>query len=185
MEPILLDVPDRLESPRLLLRIPRGGDGQRLSEAVTESAAELARWMPWAVPTPTVTDIETWCRNATVKYFAREQFHFRIELKETGACVGVCGINRTNWKVPMVEIGYWLRTPYCGKGYMTEAVLAVTALALDVMKAARVEIRCDEKNRRSALVADRAGFTLEGVLRNEMRDHRGSLRDTSVYAKLG
>jgi RimJ/RimL family protein N-acetyltransferase len=93
-------------------------------------------------------------------------------------------MHRIEWKVPMAEIGYWVRTAHSGNGYMTEAVEAVTALATDGLMMQRVEIRCDVKNRRSAAVAERAGYTLEGVLHKASRDHRDQLRDTCVYAKV-
>ena len=41
-----------------------------------------------------------------------------------------------------------------------------------------------QQNDRSARVAERAGFALEGVLRSEKRDHYNSLRDTRIYAKI-
>jgi RimJ/RimL family protein N-acetyltransferase len=33
-------------------------------------------------------------------------------------------------------------------------------------------------------VAERAGFTLEGILRNDCRENDGTLRDTRVYAVI-
>ena len=84
----------------------------------------------------------------------------------------------------MFEIGYWLRTPHCGKGYMNEAVAAIERMCFELFKAARMEIRCDARNVRSRRVAERAGYTLEGILRHQERAPDGELRDTCVYAKL-
>ena len=63
-------------------------------------------------------------------------------------------------------------------------LLTVTAFALQVMKVSRLQLRCDVKNRRSAALAERAGFILEGVMRNDARDHAGGLRDTCLYARI-
>ena len=68
------------------------------------------------------------------------------------------------WSIPKFEIGYWLRTTLIGKGYMTEAVVALTKMAKETLKANRIEIRCDERNVRSRRVAERAGYRLEGIL---------------------
>jgi RimJ/RimL family protein N-acetyltransferase len=114
----------------------------------------------------------------------REQFHYNLYLQGTETCIGVCGVARLKWSVPMMEIGYWTRTPYTGKGYMTEAVHAVERVCFDALKAARVEIRCDERNDRSRRVAERAGYTLEGVLRCEDRAPAGELRNTCIFAKI-
>jgi RimJ/RimL family protein N-acetyltransferase len=185
MDPILLEIPTELTTERLLLRMPRPRDGERVNAAVRDSAAELARWMPWADPTPDVANTEQWCRRAASRFLTREALDFSLYLKGTDTCVGSCGMPRLNWQVPKIEIGYWLRTPFCGKGLMHEAVVAVTAFALQALNVARVEIRCDAKNDRSRRVAERAGYALEGILRNDERDHHGQLRDTCIFAKTG
>src|SRR5438874_5599702 len=122
MEPILLNVAHEILTPRLLLRVPRAGDGERVNAAIMDSINELSRWMIWMHPLPQVHDTELWCRRAAVKFLAREQFHFNLYLKGAETCVGACGIYRCDLKVPWVEIGYWLRTPHTGKGYMNEAL---------------------------------------------------------------
>jgi RimJ/RimL family protein N-acetyltransferase len=89
-----------------------------------------------------------------------------------------------DWEVPKFEIGYWCRTRFTGHGYTTEAVRGITAFAFEALGARRVEIRCDSRNLPSARVAERAGFRLEGELRNnEIATDRG-LRDTLIYAMV-
>ena len=46
MEPLLLEVPDRLETDRLVMRVPRPGDGRMLNDAIRVSHDELAPWLP-------------------------------------------------------------------------------------------------------------------------------------------
>jgi RimJ/RimL family protein N-acetyltransferase len=185
MEPILLNVPGELLTARLLLRAPRAGDGERVNAAIRDSVDELLPWMPWMHPqVPQPHDTELWCRRAAVKFLAREQFHFNLYLKGTDTCLGACGMHRLNLQVPWVEIGYWLRTPYMRQGYMAEALSAGTEFAFHTLRAVRVEVRCDASNVRSTRVAERAGFELEGTLRNLERDPRGALRETRIYAKI-
>ena len=69
--------------------------------------------------------------------------------------------------MPKFEIGYWCSTRFSGQGYTTEAVRGIAALAFEALGAKRVEIRCDPLNRLSARVAERAGFRLQGELRND------------------
>lgn len=183
--PILFDIPDSFESERLVLRAPRPGDGEALNAAVIESLAELRPWMPWALQAPTLADSEEYVRRSAVKYAAREDLPLLLWCKATGALIGGSGMHRIDWEVPAVEIGYWVRTSRAGQGYITEAVNAITTFAFDVIGAHRVEIRCDERNERSAAVARRAGFELEGILRNEARQHLSlELRNTMVFAKV-
>jgi RimJ/RimL family protein N-acetyltransferase len=184
MEPILLDVPAELHTERLLMRVPRFGDGELVNAATVESAAELAVWLPWATPTPTVEATETWCRRVRANFCLREQIGYVLWLKDGVTCVGGCGMNRIDWRVPMAEVGYWLRTSHTGKGLMAEAVRALTEMAMGKLKMERMEIRCDDRNLRSARVAERAGYTLEGTLRKDTRRLGDRLRDTRIYAKV-
>jgi RimJ/RimL family protein N-acetyltransferase len=183
-KPILLDVPSELTTARMLLRIPRPGDGKLIWPAVVESQQELGPWMPWAYPEAKEEGVEEFCRRAASNYVLRAQFHYSLYLMGTDTCLGTCGTPRLNWSVPSFEIGYWLRTPYCGKGYMNEAVVAVERMCFEQFKAARVEIKCDERNTRSRRVAERAGYQLEAVLRHDERDPRGELRNTCIYGKI-
>lgn len=183
--PILLDIPDRLESERLWLRVPRPGDGAAINQAVRESFEELRPWLPWAATLPTVTESEEFARRSAVSHLAREAFTWLLWSKQTGDLIGASGMHDLNWSVPSMQIGYWVRTSMAGQGYITEAVRTLTRFAFDVLGACRLEIRCDERNERSAAVARRAGFVLEGVLRNERRHHLSQeLRNTMVFAAV-
>lgn len=185
MNQILRDIPDTIQSQRLLIRAPRPGDGAAINAAVLDSLAELRPWMPWAQQTPTVDDNEIYAREAHVRFLKREELPLLLFDKTTNILVGSSGLHRINWAVPRVEIGYWVRTPYAGQGYITEAVAALTEFAFTTLQAHRVEIRCDARNERSAAVARRSGFTLEGTLRCEDRcPMTNELRDTLVFAKV-
>jgi len=63
-------------------------------------------------------------------------------------------------------------------------VRGISDFAFDVLGARRLEIRCDSRNLPSARVAERAGFRLEGELRNNEVDPNGAARNTLVYAML-
>lgn len=184
INPLLLDIPERICSERLDIRVVRPGDGEELCAAALESLEELKPWFPWARTVPTVAETEARCREGYGKFLLRTDILLAFWLKDTGTCIGRGGLHRIDWDVPKFEIGYWARTRYTGKGYITEAVNAITAFAFDVLKARRVEIRMDDRNRRSWRVAERCGFALEGVLRNNSRRLGEQLEDTRVYAKV-
>lgn len=184
MNAVMRDFPDSFESERLVIRAPRFGDGADVNAAVRESIAELRPWMPWAKDVPTPEQSEENIRQAVAKFVTREDLRLNAYEKETGAFVIGTGLHRINWAVPKFEIGYWVRTSRAGRGYVTEAVGAITRFAFDVLAAERVEIRCDTLNGRSERVALRCGYQLEGTLRHNDRDNDGQLRDTHVYAML-
>lgn len=188
MDPLLIDLPERIETGRLLLRSPRPGDGAALSAAVCESLAELQPWLPWAQAAPTADESELQCRKMHARFVAREDlpvfiFERRPEGGE-GALLGGSGLHRIDWTVPRFEIGYWRRSGQGGRGIVTEAARTLAHLAFDVLGARRVEVRMDARNARSLRVAERAGFVFEGVLRQDMLDVAGQPRDTCVYSRV-
>jgi len=67
---------------------------------------------------------------------------------------------------------------------VTEGVRALADHALDRLAATRVFLTTDDRNIASWRLAERAGFELEGILRNERRDLAGGLRDTRVYSRI-
>ncbi|MBA2345697.1 MAG: GNAT family N-acetyltransferase [Rubrobacter sp.] len=182
--PILRDFPDRFETERLLIRCPLPGDGPELFAAVKESHEELRPWMPWVEAHETVEDSEESARRGWVKFLERSDLRMHLFLKGTDTLVGSSGLHRIDWSVPRVEIGYWCRTSFTGQGYITEAVRGITAFAFDSLGAGRVEIRCDSLNHSSVRVAERAGFRVEGELRNFERSPDGGLKNTLVFAML-
>ena len=171
-----------LETERLVIRAPKEAHAATLREAIAESMNELRLWMPWAQSVPTIEASTENCKKAEAEFAAGSDYRLHIFLKETQTLIGCSGLHRIEWDVPSVEIGYWIRTPYSGKGYMTEAVREITRYAAEELNMNRVEIRMSADNARSKAVPERLGFTHEGTLRNHDRHMDGSLRDTCVFA---
>jgi len=180
--PILFELPIPIKTPRLVLRHCMPGDGKEVNAAIQASFAELTQWMPWAEKMPSEADSEIFCREAYAKWILREDLSLSIF---SGAkFIGRTGLHRMNWSVPSFEIGYWIRTDASKQGFMTEAVNAVTRYAFDILKAKRVEIKCDRDNTQSKKIPERLGFQYEGTLyQNELKCHGQGPRDTLVYAR--
>jgi RimJ/RimL family protein N-acetyltransferase len=176
-------VPDVIETERLILRSPMPGDGPALNEAILETWDALRHWMPWARERPTVEETEERARQSRANFVSRVDLPMFMFLREQPTvAVGGTGLHRMDWTVPRFEIGYWVRRSFEGKGYVSEAVRALTRLAFGTLGAERVEIHFSHHNVRSQRVAERCGFVLEGRLRNQRRETAGELRDTLVYA---
>ena len=187
MNPILLDIPMPIETPRLLLRPPQAGDGADLNAAILESFEELQTWMPWMEGNPPpVEKSEENVRRAYAQWILREDLRLSIFDRATGRLASSTGLHRIRWNLPSFEIGYWARSSFVGRGYITEAVNALTRFTFQQLGAKRVEIRCDFGNHRSISVAKRLGFELEGTLRQESRRYQPphELRDTEIFSRL-
>ena len=67
---------------------------------------------------------------------------------------------------------------------VTETVCALTRIGFEMFGANRIEIRCDARNLQSRHVAERAGYTLEATLKNDVVAPDGTLRTTAIYASF-
>jgi RimJ/RimL family protein N-acetyltransferase len=182
--PILRDFPSEFTTDRLLIRMPLPGDGAEVHEAIMQSLPELKPWMIFAQRDQTLEDVEANIRESHAEFLQRKDLRLLVFLKETGEFIASSGLHRIDWSIPKFEIGYWIDSRFSGKGYITEAVEGIGRFAFEQLQAKRVEIRCDSNNVKSRAVAERAGYTLEGILKNSERDVNGNLRDTCVFAKV-
>jgi RimJ/RimL family protein N-acetyltransferase len=80
-------------------------------------------------------------------------------------------------------IGYWLAERGRGRGVATRATRLIAGWAFKRLRLERLEITCAPENLASQRVAERCGFTREGLLRSHMR-FKGGRRDTIVYSLL-
>ncbi|MBE9584160.1 GNAT family N-acetyltransferase [Mucilaginibacter sp. JRF] len=78
------------------------------------------------------------------------------------------------------EIGYWLGEPYWGKGYATEAVKLLTEYAFNI-GLIRVFAGVFAHNKASQRVLEKAGYTLEAILRSAIVKN-GEVMDEHLYA---
>ncbi len=182
--PILVQIPLPILTPRLALRAPAPGDGAGFNAAILESFDDLKAWMPWAQARPSVEDTEIVCRRAAAKFLLREDLMLLVTDRKSGEILGGSGLHRINWEVPRFEIGYWMRSSRQNQGLVQESTNALTRFAIDALGAKRVEIRTDQKNIRSARVIEALGFRYEACLTNDDRNEQGELRNTLVYSRI-
>lgn len=75
------------------------------------------------------------------------------------------------------HIGYWIDQRYANRGYTTRAVKALTNFAFTEIRLHRIEINLRPENAASRKVAEKSGYTLEGVrprylhIAGDWRDH--------------
>jgi RimJ/RimL family protein N-acetyltransferase len=177
-------LPEQIESDHLIIRAARPGDGAMFHEAITESLAGLSPWLGWVTPAPTPGDSENSCCQAHERFLRNEDLMAFFFLKDGGALIGGSGLHDADWDLRHFEVGYWGRSSFAGRGLMTEGVRALADHALEKLGATRVFLTTDTLNVASWKLAERAGFELEGILRNDRRNLSGGLRDTRVYSRI-
>ena len=92
----------------------------------------------------------------------------------TGAHVGNLGLHRINWLCRRAEVGIVIgeRSAW-GKGYGTEAVRLLVEHGFRRLNLHKIFARVDAENKAGVRMFERAGFTLECTLKDEIvRDGR-------------
>jgi RimJ/RimL family protein N-acetyltransferase len=80
-------------------------------------------------------------------------------------------------------VGYWLAPEARGRGAATHAVRLLTRWAFAELGLARLELTCGPDNEASQHVAERCGFSREGLLRSHV-PFKGARRDSVIYGLL-
>ena len=183
--PLLLNIPSRLEGEQIVVRDYQPGDGARFFNALEEDRADLEQWMAWPGEFHKTSDeAESYTRKMAGRWLTREGLIMGIFSKDENMLYGGTGFHGFDWKVPSLEIGWFLRKSARGRGIAAEAVTLCCTLAFEHIGANRVWGTVDVLNDRSWRLFERVGFRREAHLRSECRDHHGTIRDTFVYAML-
>ena len=123
----------------------------------------LGEWLPWVDGCDEVS-YQAFYNFALHRYADNKALHTHIMYQDT--LVGSVSLNTINATLKKVEIGYWLSYDYQGRGIMTKAVHAIMKIAKDVYDAQVAIIKAAEHNLPSRRVAERLGFTYDGVIAN-------------------
>lgn len=109
-------------------------------------------------------------------------FGFAITVEDTA--IGSIGVFRQdNIHARTAEPGYYLAEPFWGRGYGTCAVQQVCRLVFNTTDILRIFAEPFAHNLASCRVLEKAGFSLEGVMRKNAVKN-GNVYDMKLYALL-
>jgi RimJ/RimL family protein N-acetyltransferase len=166
---------DALQDGVIALRSWREEDAGEIVACV-DGDLEITRWLH-QVPQPYTVE------HAVGYIRAEGEEKYAVTEASSGRVLGSIGLHWSDAR-DVVEVGYWLRADARGRGFTTRAVALVTRHAL-ASGAARVQLRADVDNVPSRRVAEKVGFTLEGVLRSAHWNPRlGRRQDWAMYSLL-
>jgi ribosomal-protein-serine acetyltransferase len=152
-------------------------DAEAMYQAVLRNRDHLDPWMRWSGRVQTVDDARAYIH----RYVVSDGFHAGIW--QNGQLIGGIAYLSVDHNSNKAEIGYWLSQTYVGKGLVTRACRAVITHLFSVEKLHRLEIQAVVDNVRSRAVAERLGFTLEGIKR-ESEWITDAYRDHALYSLL-
>ena len=158
-------------------------------DALMQSWPELSRMLRWAHTERTREQSLDHAQKAAKSFSDGTDIVWAIrsdEIDPSGGVLGGIGLHRILWRVPLFDIGYWIRSDVAGRGVATEAARGVCDLAIRSLGARRVSIGMRTDNEGSRRIAERLveshGFVFEGIERHADRHHDGTLVDHRNYA---
>ena len=184
--PVLIDVPMPIRTPRRLIRPKQVGDGAITSAAVAETWDELHKWMRWAEDRDAFTaeSMEIRNRHVMASIIMREGIELIGVEAATGTAVIWCGFHDIDWRGRQCDIGYWVRKSAQGQGFATEAANALVRYAFGALGMLRIGLGHSGGNEASRRIAERLGFSFEGIQRGANILPRGKYADKYCYARF-
>ena len=161
-------MPNTIHTARLLLRCWQPSDAAGLLPILEANWEHLSPWIPARVATPVpVPELAGRLAGNAAHFASNIEWRYAIFRADNQRMLGEVALfpRSSAGRVPFVdadraELGYWLRRDENGHGFATEAAAAVLAVASAMQRFSHFEIRCDERNLRSAAVPKRLGFAL-------------------------
>jgi len=170
-----------LRGDGLRLRPPRPEDAGPVLAACTDP--DTQRWTRVPVPYSEADAVAFVTRFGPDQWATGAGAPFAVLDDGTGVLLGSMGLNVIVWADRRAEVGYWVAPGARRRGVATGALGLMAGWALGELGLERLELYAEADNAASRRVAERGGFTLEGVLRG--RDlHRGERRDMVAYGLL-
>jgi RimJ/RimL family protein N-acetyltransferase len=113
-----------------------------------------------------------------------EELNFALaEPSAQGVVLGSVSLDEVRLDRGCAAVGYWLAPDARGRGAATQAVRLLARWALAELGLARLELTCGPGNTASQHVAERCGFSREGLLRSHVPFKAGR-RDSVIYSLL-
>jgi RimJ/RimL family protein N-acetyltransferase len=163
----------------ILLRSWLESDLSAIVEACQDP--EIPRWT--LVPSPySEHDARSFVAIAAREREEGTRLSLAVVAVNEGSLLGSIAL-RVNREDAIGEIGYWVAAPARRCGIASRAVDLLSRWGFDALSLARMQILTDPENRPSQRVAERAGFTREGLLRS-FREQKGERKSFVVYSLL-
>lgn len=138
-------------------------------EAVTESMGELQPWLPWLEGYDRGF-AQRFIRESVSAWADGKAYDLTIRsLNDLDRHIGNVSIWTTSAQNQIGEVGYWIRSSETGRGLGTEAAAVAIGVGFNELGLHKVVLRIAVGNVASERIAERLGFTYEGVLRDEVK----------------
>ncbi len=163
--------PHVLRSEFLELRACSLDDEDGAFEAVTESLAEVRRWLRWAQGPLDQNAYRDFIRAQSENFNNDVEWRYFVVDRRIDLLVGGGSIKPVHSAdVQAANVGYWIRTSCTGQQFATRTADLLTDAAFTFLtEISRVEIGMDVANVASARIPSKLGFSLDGEFERPLR----------------
>ncbi len=169
----------KIETERLILRRYKETDIDAIYDIITDKRLSTYIKFPELTKEQELKCIKEWIEEADDSKYER----WVIERKKDGAIVGNIEVNTVVKKHNYCNVGYTIRYDYWGNGYAAEALEAVSNHLLEESGYYLVECSCNELNKQSSRVMEKAGFKKDGYIANRRLNKDGTYSGVEYYSK--
>ena len=175
------ELPERIETERLLLRVRTVADAEDIHVYASLPEVSYPAGFP---PVKTLEDEIYYLEHILTDRNEKDNLPagYGIVVKGTDKVIGSVDFNHRH-EDDVLEIGYTLHPDYWGRGYVPEAARALIDLAFKDLSLHKIELTCFGYNVQSQRVAEKLAFTLEARIRDR-KDAQGNRCDDLRYGLL-
>ena len=123
-------------------------------------------------------------KNLDKRLIDKSYYPFVVIDTENQHYAGFVDVKSIDWRVPKGEVGYFVDQDYEGQGVISQALTLVGDYMASTYGFKKLLSRASPANIGSCRVAEKAGFILEGKIRNDFRVATGELVDMCYYGKV-
>ena len=169
----------RLETERLILRRYEESDIDAFYEIIHDDRLQSFISFPNLTKEQELEYIKECIKNVETDKCEK----WSITLKGNNETIGNISVNTVVKKHNYCDVGYVIRYDYWGNGYAAEALNIVSNYLLE-SGYHLVECTCNELNKQSFRVMEKAGFKKDGCIPNRRLNKDGTYSGVEYYSKI-
>lgn len=175
----------KLQFNKYIIKSLDTSDGRGFFALVDKNRTRLEPYFPGTChSTRTLVHTLDYMFQLDDKLVNKSYYPYVIIDAEKGCYAGFIDIKSIDWRIPKGEVGYFIDSAYEGLGIMSKALALVSDFVASTYGFRKLLSRAAPDNIGSCRVAEKAGFSLEGRLRNDFRINTGEIVDINYYGKV-
>lgn len=136
---------------------------EELNDLIEQNFLHIKQWSAWLKDDRSIETSQLFIQRNLKRFAENEGYGIGIWYKNKMA--GQIEYNYLDWANRKTELGFWLGESFQGKGLVTKACRVLIDHAFNKLKLNKVEMHCGIENGKSRRIAEKLGFTEEGIIR--------------------